>query len=118
MGAVRFGARPPFLFWPINQGVVRMFESTAEIEVTGEATFGFFVTERMAVSAPGPSSFVLERADLLVEDVAGTFVSLTAGPVASGLILSEEQQASLKPVAFVERGLDYEFLDAELLGAP
>lgn len=32
------------------------------------------------------------------------------------LVLTERQQAELKPVAFIERGLDFEFLDLEVLG--
>jgi hypothetical protein len=88
-----------------------------ERSVEEEATFGFFVTETMEVAEQGLSPFVLECGDLLVEDVGSTFVCLRSGEASLGLVLTELQQASLKPVAFVERGLDYELLDLEVLGA-
>lgn len=93
-----------------------LFDETERL-VEEEASFGFLVTETMEAAERGLSPFVLERGDLLVEDVGHAFVCLRLGEALPGLVVTEFQQASLKPVAFVERGLDYELVDLEVLGA-
>ncbi len=85
-----------------------------EVAVDEEVTFGFSVTEEMEVAAAS-SLFALKRGDLLVEDVGNAFVCLRSGTATLDLHLTEQQQASLKPVAFVERGLGYELVDLEAI---
>lgn len=83
---------------------------------TGEPTFGFLVTEE-AVAFSLLEVGEIEAGDLLVEDVGDTFARLSGGVAVVGLVLTEQQRASLRPVAFVERGLDYELVSLGELDA-
>jgi len=71
---------------------------------------GFLVTARIDNVTKIPNYPLLEG-DLLTLDPEGTFTKECPGTAICNIKLTEEQIASLKPVAFERNHLDYRIVD-------
>lgn len=68
---------------------------------------GFEVIERIEGAAKSHPDYPLLPGDLLVKELGNTFMKEAPGLALSGLVLTEAQQANLRPVRFARHGLSY-----------
>lgn len=68
---------------------------------------GFVVTERVEQAHPTVRNYPLLPDDLLFRETDGTYTKECPGVAVVGFTLTPDQEATLKPVSFINYGLTY-----------
>lgn len=74
---------------------------------------GFQVVTEIRGARPDFLTYPLLPDDLIVQDETGIWWKLCPGIGIGGFVLTDEQVASLKPVVYEQRHLDFRIIDSE-----